>query len=145
MEMYTLESNLRSSAPSITKRLKYRTLALIKPDAYNHIGKILDAIYKNGFTINRMKMLKMTVEMAQNFYAEHKGKSFFEDLINMMTSDVIIALELVADDAVKKWRTLIGPTNSEKARKEAPNTLRALYGTDGDKNAVHGSDSSKIR
>jgi len=87
-------------------------------------------------------MLKMTVEMAQNFYAEHKGKAFYEDLVKMMTSDVIIALELVADDAVNKWRKLIGPTNSEKARAEAPNSLRALYGKDGSQNAVHGSDSS---
>ena len=54
-----------------------RTLALIKPDAYSHIGKILDAIYNNGFTINRMKMMKLTLEQAQGFYAEHKGKVFY--------------------------------------------------------------------
>lgn len=119
-----------------------KTLALIKPDAYNHIGKILDAIYKNGFSINRMRMLKMSLELAEIFYAEHKGKDFFEPLTKRMSEDVIVALELVADDAVAKWRKLIGPTDSEKARKEAPGTIRALYGTDGRKNAVHGSDSS---
>eukprot|EP00829_Urostomides_striatus_P017432 TRINITY_DN601_c0_g1_i1.p1 TRINITY_DN601_c0_g1~~TRINITY_DN601_c0_g1_i1.p1 ORF type:complete len:334 (-),score=115.50 TRINITY_DN601_c0_g1_i1:54-995(-) len=119
-----------------------KTLALIKPDAYNHIGKILDAIYQNGFLINRMRMLKMSTEMAQTFYGEHKGKPFFEPLVQRMSSDAIVAMELVADDAVNKWRSLIGPTNSETARKEAPNSIRALYGTDGSKNAVHGSDSS---
>lgn len=87
-------------------------------------------------------MLKMSLEMAQNFYAEHKGKPFFEGLTQRMSSDAIVAMELVADDAVNKWRKLIGPTNSETARKEAPNSIRALYGTDGSKNAVHGSDSS---
>jgi len=120
-----------------------RTLALIKPDAYAHIGKILDAIYKNGFMVNRMKMLKWTLEQAQGFYAEHKGKPFFGDLTAFMSSDVIVGLELVADSAVEKWRELIGPTNSLTARSSAPNTLRALFGTDHTKNAVHGSDSSK--
>lgn len=90
-------------------------------------------------------MLKMSIEMAQNFYAEHKAKPFFEELTKMMSSDVIVALELVADDAVNKWRTLIGPTNTEKAKKEAPNSLRARFGTDQTKNAVHGSDSSILR
>lgn len=119
-----------------------RTLAVIKPDAYTNIGKILDIVYKNGFSINRMKMQKMTVDVAQNFYAEHKGKDFFEGLVKFMTSDVSVALELVADDAVKKWRDLIGPTNSLTARTSAPNTIRAVFGTDGGKNAVHGSATS---
>ena len=142
MAMFTHASSLKLSAPSNSKQIKNRTLALIKPDAYNHIGKILDSIYKNGFTINRMKMLRMSVEIAQNFYAEHKGKPFYEDLVKMMSSDVIVALELVADDAVNKWRQLIGPTNPEKARAEAPKSIRALFGTNGNNNAVHGSDSS---
>ncbi len=120
-----------------------RTLAIIKPDAYAHIGKIIDAIYKNEFTINKMKMLKWSPEQAQGFYAEHKGKPFFDSLVAFMSGDVIVAMELVADRAVEKWRELIGPTNSLTARSSAPNSLRALFGTDGSKNAVHGSDSSK--
>lgn len=122
-----------------------RTLALIKPDAYAHIGKIVDAICQNGFSINRMKMLRWTTEQAQGFYAEHKGKGFFNDLVAFMTSDAIVALELVADSAVEKWRALIGPTDSLAARTSAPNSIRALFGTDKTKNAVHGSDSSKKR
>ncbi len=118
-----------------------RTYAMIKPDAYAHIGKILDLIVKNGFFINRMRMFKWTQEQAQAFYAEHKGKPFFEDLTKFMSSDVAVGLELIADSAVEKWRALIGPTNSLTARTSAPNSIRALFGTDGSKNAVHGSDS----
>jgi len=118
-----------------------RTYAMIKPDAYAHIGKIVDMIIKNGFLINRMKMFKWTQDQAKGFYAEHKGKPFFEDLTKFMSSDVIVGMELIADSAVEKWRTLIGPTNSLTARTSAPNSIRALFGTDGSKNAVHGSDS----
>ena len=114
---------------------------MIKPDAYAHIGKILDIIVKNGFLINRMRMFKWTQEQAQGFYAEHKGKPFFEDLTKFMSSDVSVGMELVADSAVEKWRNLIGPTNSLTARTTAPNSIRAQFGTDGGKNAVHGSDS----
>jgi nucleoside-diphosphate kinase len=114
---------------------------MIKPDAYTKIGKIIDIIIKNGFTISRMKMFKWTLEQAQGFYAEHKGKSFFNDLANFMSSDVAVGFELVADNAVQKWRELIGPTNSLTARSSAPKSIRALFGTDGQKNAVHGSDS----
>ena len=121
--------------------LRSRTYAMIKPDAYTQIGKIIDIIIQNGFAINRMKMFKWTQEQAQGFYAEHKGKPFFDDLTKFMSSDVAVGLELIADNAVEKWRNIIGPTNSNTARTSAPNTIRALFGTDGQKNAVHGSDS----
>ena len=120
-----------------------RTLAMIKPNGYEHIGKILDAIYKAGFTVNRMKMLKLSREQAETFYGEHRGKSFFEELTTFASSDVIVAMELVADRAVERWRQLIGPTDVLQAREKAPTSLRARFGTDDLKNAVHGSDSSK--
>lgn len=122
--------------------LRSSTYAMIKPDAYTNIGKILDVIIRNGFTISRMKMFKWTLEQAQGFYAEHKNKPFFGDLTKFMSSDLAVGLELVADNAVEKWRELIGPTNSITARSSAPNSIRALFGTDNQKNAVHGSDSS---
>ncbi len=121
---------------------KSRTLALIKPNAYDHIGKIMDIIYANGLAVNRLKMLKMKLEDAQEFYAEHKGKPFFEALTTMMSSEVVVAMELIADDAVAKWRQLLGPTEPAKAKAEAPSSVRALFGIDGTKNAAHGSDSS---
>lgn len=122
--------------------MRSRTYAMIKPDAYIHIGKILDIIVRNGFAISRLKMFKWTPEQAEGFYAEHKGKSFFEELVKFMSSDVAVGLELVGDGAVEKWRALIGPTNTLAAKGSAPNSIRALFGTDATKNAVHGSDSS---
>ena len=75
------------------------------------------------------------------FYAVHQGKPFFEALTDFMSSGRVLALELVAANAINKWRTLIGPTNSETARAEAPESLRARFGTDGTRNACHGSDA----
>jgi nucleoside-diphosphate kinase len=119
------------------------TYGMIKPDSYMNIGKIIDMIYnKGGFSISKMKMTKLKNEDAQEFYGEHKGKPFYENLINFMTSDYIVGMELVKKDAIKAWREFIGPTNSNNARQQAPDSIRALFGTDGTKNAVHGSDSS---
>ncbi len=85
---------------------------MVKPDAYKNLGKILSEIEAAGFIISNVKMAKMSVENAHRFYAEHKGKSFFEKLVKFMTSDYCVGLELVCDDAILKWRQLIGPTNS---------------------------------
>lgn len=118
-----------------------RTFAMIKPDSYANIGKIIDAIISSGFRIANIKMQRFTRNHAAQFYAEHEGKPFYENLVNFMSSDVVVGLELIAEDAVPKWRSLMGPTNSNTARSDAPSSLRALYGTDGSKNAVHGSDA----
>ena len=118
-----------------------RTFAMIKPDCYQHIGKILDQVAASGFEISKLKMSKFTKQSAGQFYAEHQGKPFFENLTNMMTSDVTVGMELVATDAVAKWRQTIGPTNSEVAKREAPSSIRAKFGTDGTRNATHGADS----
>ena len=89
----------------------YRTFAIIKPDVYTQMGKIIDAIKKNGLTINRLKMGKMTLAQAQEFYREHEGKPFYEGLVNFMSSDVCVGMELIGNDAIAKWRGIIGPTN----------------------------------
>lgn len=115
---------------------------MIKPDAYKNIGKIIDAIYVNGFKISKMKMSRFSEASSGQFYGEHKGKSFFPNLQGFITSDVVVGMELVAENAIDKWRGFIGPTNTLKAKEEAPDSIRALFGTDGTKNAVHGSDSS---
>ncbi|KAF0985200.1 hypothetical protein FDP41_000239 [Naegleria fowleri] len=114
---------------------KKHTLAMIKPDGVVHMGEIIDRICKEGFQISKMKMTQLSIELAQKFYAIHKEKSFYDD--------PIIALELVAEDAVTKWRELIGPTDCVQARQVAPNSIRALYATDKTHNAVHGSDSDE--
>jgi nucleoside-diphosphate kinase len=120
---------------------RQRTFAMIKPDAYTSTGKIIDAIYQNGFMISKLKMARFTPETAGTFYGEHRGKPFFNELMGFVTSDVVTGLELVAENAVEKWRHTIGPTKTLLARQNAPGTIRALFGTDDTKNAVHGSDS----
>ena len=88
-----------------------------------------------------MKTTQLTKEQAETFYAEHKDRPFFQALATFMSSGPIVAMHLSSPDAIKKWRALIGPTNTQKAKEEAPDSLRARFGTDGTKNACHGSDS----
>lgn len=115
---------------------------MIKPDAYTNIGKIIDAIYLNDFKISKLKMSRFDASTSSVFYGEHKAKPFFPELQKFITSDVVVGMELVSDNAIDKWRTLIGPTNTLVAKQNAPESLRAFFGTDGTKNAVHGSDST---
>jgi len=116
---------------------------MVKPDSYTHTGKIIDAIYQNGFTISKLKMSKFTqAQHADNFYSEHRGKPFFSDLCAFMQSDVVTGMELVADNAISKFRDIIGPTDANEAKNSCPNTLRAVFGTDNLRNAVHGSGSA---
>lgn len=86
-------------------------------------------------------MSRFSPETAGHFYGEHKDKPFFGDLMGFITSDVVVGMELVHENSIEKWRNVIGPTNSTTAKQQAPNSLRGLFGTDGTKNAVHGSDS----
>jgi len=119
-----------------------KTFAMIKPDAYPQAGNIIDAINSTGLRVNKMRTVVLTREQACDFYNEHAGKDFFENLVGFMTSGRVLAMELVGTDAVAKWRSTIGPTNTDKAKQEAPNSLRAKFGTDGTRNAVHGSDAN---
>ncbi|KAJ3107121.1 Thioredoxin domain-containing protein 3 [Phlyctochytrium planicorne] len=131
-----------SSSPSKPEVAVQKTLALIKPDAYPaKKDDILIAIGYEGFTILKEAEVHFTKEKAEEFYKEHKGKGFYEDLTNWMSSAPIYAIVLEKEDGIKAWRTLAGPTNSEKARESAPESIRARFGTDGSQNAVHGSDS----
>ncbi|KAL0482720.1 nucleoside-diphosphate kinase [Acrasis kona] len=119
------------------------TLAMIKPDGYYHIGDIIAEIYKAEFRINKMKMVHLTKQQAEEFYAVHYGKPFYNNLVDFMSSGRIVALELSKPDAIQAWRNLIGPTNFEVARREKPNSIRGKFASDGTRNAVHGSDSSE--
>lgn len=88
-----------------------------------------------------MKMVKFTPEACNEFYRDHVGKPFFPALKEFMTSDVSVAMELVRENAIEHWRKVAGPTNSIEAQDTAPDSLRAQFGIDVTKNAVHGSDS----
>ncbi|KAJ8577879.1 hypothetical protein ON010_g1321 [Phytophthora cinnamomi] len=121
------------------------TLGLIKPNAAckpDVVAEIMRMISLFGFTVERQNRLLLSREQAGAFYAEHHGKSFFETLLDFMTSGEIVALHLSRPHAIKSWRGLMGPTNSINARETYPWTLRARFGVDGTRNATHGSDAT---
>lgn len=117
-----------------------RTFTMIKPDAMKngHAGAILDRIIKEGFAVKALKMLKLSPEKAGEFYAVHKERPFFGELVEFMSSGVIIAAILEKENAVEDFRKLIGATNPANAEE---GTIRKLYATSVGENAVHGSDS----
>lgn len=117
-----------------------KTFAIIKPDAVKakNSGKIIDRIEQEGFNIVGMKKINMTRNVAELFYAVHKGKPFYTELVDFMISGPCIIMALEKNNAIKAWRDLMGSTNPEKSD---PNTLRRLYGTSVGSNATHGSDA----
>ena len=122
--------------------MKQNTLLLIKPNSTekNQIGEILQIVEKNGFVIEKLKMFRMTSDLADTFYVEHLGKGFFNELSEFMRSGKIVGAVLNREDAVLKLRELVGDTDCTKA---ALGTIRALYGESIGENAVHASDSSE--
>ena len=119
-----------------------RTFTMLKPDAVEkgYIGAILEKIVASGFRIVAMKLTQMTQADAEAFYAIHKERPFFGDLVQYMTRGPIVAAILEKDNAVEDFRTLIGATNPVDA---AQGTIRKLYATSISENAVHGSDSNE--
>jgi len=118
------------------------TLAIIKPDAYKdgNSGKIIDRIISEGFTIKEMKQVHMSKQDAEGFYEVHRDRPFYDELTEFMSSGNCVVLSLERNNAISKWREVIGATNPEEA---AEGTIRALYGKNTGNNAVHGSDSSE--
>ncbi len=117
-----------------------RTFTMIKPDAVanGHIGAILNDIIAGGFKIIAMKYIQLSKERAGAFYAVHKERPFYGELVEFMTSGPIVAAILEKDNAVEDFRTLIGATNPADA---AEGTIRNKYAKSIDANAIHGSDS----
>ena len=117
-----------------------QTLSIIKPDAVkkNIVGKIIDRFENNGLRIAAAKKLQLSVQDAQNFYAIHKDRPFFKDLVTFMVSGPIVVMVLEGENAVLKNRDLMGATNPKEAK---PGTIRADFAESIDANAVHGSDS----
>ncbi|WP_109427164.1 nucleoside-diphosphate kinase [Aggregatibacter kilianii] len=117
-----------------------RTLSIIKPDAVrrNLIGAILARLEQQGFSIVAAKMVRLSKEQAEGFYAEHQGKPFFESLVTYMMSAPVLVSVLEKENAVQDYRTLMGATNPEMA---AEGTLRRDFALSQRENAVHGSDS----
>lgn len=119
---------------------KERTLSIIKPDAVgkNHIGDIIARFEKNGLQIVAAKMTHLSKENAEGFYAVHKGRPFFNDLVKFMTTGPVLVMVLEGEGAVLKNREIMGATNPKDAK---PGTIRADFAKTIDENAVHGSDS----
>jgi nucleoside-diphosphate kinase len=119
-----------------------KTLMMIKPDGVEngHIGNILEKVTSAGFKIKALKLTQLTLNDAEAFYAVHKERPFFGELVAFMTRGPIVAALLEKENAVSDFRTLIGATNPAEA---AEGTLRKLYATSMGENAVHGSDSDE--
>ena len=119
-----------------------RTFTMLKPDAVRngHVGVILQKINASGFRIVALKMTQLTTADAEAFYAVHKGRSFFGELVAYMTSGPIVSAILEKENAVEDFRNLIGATNPAEA---AAGTIRNLFATSISENAVHGSDSDE--
>lgn len=117
-----------------------RTLAIIKPDAVagGQAGAILQRIEAGGFALRGMRLVNLTRAEAEGFYAVHRGRPFFDSLTAFMSSGPAIVLALEADDAIRRWRDLMGATDPEKAD---PGSIRREFGTSIERNATHGSDA----
>jgi nucleoside-diphosphate kinase len=117
-----------------------KTFIMIKPEAVGRKkqAEIIDLILKNRFEIQKMRQFRFSEAEARLFYAMHEGKAFFEDLVSYITSGPVVGLQLEREDAVKVLRALVGATDPSEA---APGTIRYMYGTDLQRNAVHASDS----
>lgn len=118
------------------------TFTIIKPDAVanGHTGKVIDDIIAGGFGIVAMKYMKLSQEQAGAFYAVHKERPFYNDLVSFMTSGPVIVAVLSKENAVADFRNLIGATDPSKAE---AGTIRAKYAKSIDANAIHGSDSNE--
>lgn len=121
---------------------KEQTLSIIKPDAVskNHIGDIINRFEKSGLKIVAAKMLQLSKPQAEGFYAVHKGRPFFNDLVSFMITGPVLVMVLEGDNAIIKNRDIMGATDPQKAAK---GTIRADLAKTIDENAVHGSDSSE--
>lgn len=117
-----------------------RTFVMIKPDGVKKrlIGEIIRRFENKGLAIVALKMLKLSREKAEELYAVHKGKHFFEDLINFVTSGPVVAIVLEGDEAVNVVRTMIGPTDGRKA---PPGTIRGDFALSVQENIIHAADS----
>ena len=117
-----------------------RTLSIIKPDAVEKqkIGAIVERLEKEGFKVAAMKRLHLTLDQARGFYAVHRERPFFGELTKFMSRGPIVVMALERENAIQKYRDVIGATDPKKA---ADGTLRKAYGTDVGENALHGSDA----
>jgi nucleoside-diphosphate kinase len=117
-----------------------RTFGIVKPDAVARgaIGGVVDMIEKGGLKIVGLRLLRLGTAEAESFYGVHKARPFFRDLVTFMTSGPVVVMAIEGENAIARYREVMGPTDSKKA---PAGTIRQKYGTDIERNAVHGSDA----
>jgi nucleoside-diphosphate kinase len=117
------------------------TLGIVKPDGVKRklVGSVIDKIEKSGLVIRGLKVLRLSRDRAEKFYAVHSDKPFYKSLVEFMTSGPIVVMVIGGHDSIGRWRDLMGATDPAKAKY---NTIRREYGTSIEKNVVHGSDSA---
>lgn len=118
-----------------------KTLAVIKPDAMSKMGVILDRVISEGYIISNARMVQLVRREVAELYAAHKGKDFFDGLLDLMTEAPVLLFVITGPNAVERWREIIGPTDPANARRDFPRSIRAQFGTTISRNACHGSDS----
>lgn len=117
-----------------------RTLAIVKPDGVSRAlsGEVIKRIEATGLTIKAMKLIRLSLEQAQGFYAVHKERPFFGSLTEFMSSGPMVVMCLEGEEAIARWREMMGATNYKEAKE---GTIRREFATDIEKNVVHGSDA----
>jgi len=118
-----------------------RTFGIVKPDAVaaGAIGGVVDMIERAGLKLIGLRLTKLSTAQAEAFYAVHKARPFYKDLVSFMTSGPVAVMAIEGENAIARYREVMGPTDSKKA---PAGTIRGKYGTDIEKNAVHGSDGA---
>lgn len=137
--IYVLENLM---AQRTTTQTLEQTLSIVKPDAVgqNMIGNIIEYFEKEGLSVVAAKMMHLSDEQAKQFYAVHKERPFFGELVEFMTSGPVMVMVLEGENAITRNREIMGSTDPVKA---APGTIRADFATSIDRNAIHGSDSAQ--
>jgi nucleoside-diphosphate kinase len=146
LDIYGRRYKVVDYADQSTKELlfarKERTFALIKPDAYSNIGKIIDIIIANGFQINRAQMLRLNEEMVALMFQDQANRPHFKEFCKFMMSDVAVGLEIVGENSIERMQIITGPESPTLAKEGSQNerdkmSIRAVFGTDHTKNAIH--------
>ena len=117
-----------------------QTFAMVKPDGVKRrlVGEVISRLERKGFTIKQMKLMQIPREMAERHYGEHKGKPFFDNLVNFITSGPVVAMIVEGENAIAEWRKMMGATNPADA---ALGTIRGDFASTIDENVAHGSDA----
>lgn len=145
VRLYGRQIKITDYADCKTKRIigktKEHTFAILKPHAVEQLGEVISQIEDGVFQISRLRMCNLERKEALDFYEAKKGDAFLPFMVEYLVSAPIVALELVGDNAIERWKEVVGPTDPAEARKTAPGSLRAIYGLEKASNAFHAADN----